>query len=117
VEKALTLQEDHYKYSVASAAATDMGIYECKIDFDGVPATATVTVYVRSVPVLSMVADPAANFQAPSTVLFGAGVTVTLSCVFSGDAIGQVSRYLCARELHNPVLTVLKFFVGVFLRF
>ncbi|KAL5258468.1 hypothetical protein ACHWQZ_G009090 [Mnemiopsis leidyi] len=102
VEKPLTLQTDHYKYSVASAAATDMGLYECKIDFDGVTVTGTVTVYVRSVPVLSMVGDPAANFQAPSTVLFGAGVTVTLSCVFSGDAIGQVTWFKGSSIMTDP---------------
>ena len=69
-----------------------MGVYECKIDFNGVPATATVTVYVRSAPVVTMATNPAANLHAPSTVLFGDGVSATLSCVFSGDAIGDVSN-------------------------
>ena len=74
-----------------------MGVYECKIDFNGVPATGVVTVYVRSPPVVTMVTNPAANLHAPSTVLFGDGVTATLSCVFSGDAIGDVSK----RVLYN----------------
>ncbi|XP_063680025.1 uncharacterized protein LOC134815420 [Bolinopsis microptera] len=92
--KALTnANTDKYTFTVASSAATDMGSYQCKVDFNGVEVTGDVTVYVRTPPVFAVsVANPtASNFNSPSTVVLGA--PVTLSCTFSGDATGDVLWY------------------------
>ena len=84
---------DKYTFTVASSAATDMGSYQCKVDFNGVEVTGDVTVYVRTPPVFAVsVANPtASNFNSPSTVLLGS--PVTLGCTFSGDATGDVLWY------------------------
>lgn len=72
-----------------------MGVYTCEVDFtdDNGDKTLskTATVYVRTTPVFSIKVAPASNFHSPSTVLMG--VPITLSCVFSGDGIGDVSWY------------------------
>ena len=81
-----------------------MGVYECKVDFNGVEDTGTTTVFVRSTPVFTVAATLATSFHSPSTVLVGLEA-VTLSCVFSGDPVGEVSWYKGNFYLHCNCLS------------